>query len=84
VYVSYTKKDVNYSILSAKTEEERNVPKFQSRTEGSYKRLWSVAVTVLLSGVRTTSDLFNMIVREAGLMRCRVEYCTGDRVSEKV
>ena len=83
VYVSYTKWDGNYTIPSAKADE-RNVPTFQSRTEGSYKRLRSEAMTELSPGMRPTSDPLNMIGREAGLMKCRVEYYTGDRVSEKV
>ena len=67
-----------------KNRRRNNVPTFESRNEGIYKRLRSVAATELSPGVRPTSDPLNMIGREAGLMRCRVEYYTGDRFSEKV
>ena len=67
-----------------KTEEKRDMPTFHCRTEGSYKRLRSAAVTELSPGMRPTSDPFNMIGREAGLTKRQVEYYTGDRVSEKV
>ena len=70
--------------VQKKKQEKRDMPTFHCRTEGSYKRLRSAAVTELSPGMRPTSDPFNMIGREAGLAKRQVEYYTGDRVSEKV
>jgi len=59
VCVSYTKQGGNYTILSAKTEEERDVPTFHSKAEGRYKRLRSTPVTTLAKDVTHIAPIYH-------------------------